>query len=170
MDYFAGSKYIGVSLLISNNPEAGALDRAVQRNVPIMILNKKDFFANDAIIKFLLSEKTDLIVLAGFLWLIPEKLIEAFPGKIINLHPALLPLHGGKGMFGMNVHRAVLEAREKESGITVHYVNKNFDEGKIIFREKCALSPEETPQSLASRIHLLEHEHYPKIIEQVLSA
>ena len=168
MNHFEDHNQIQVSLLISNNPDSGALDKAVKKNIPIIILDRKEFFSNDAIIKFMTNEKIDLITLAGFLWLIPEKLVKAFSDKIINIHPALLPKHGGKGMFGMNVHKAVLEVKEKESGITIHYVNENFDEGKIIAQKKCPVSPEDTPESLAIKVRRLEHEWYPKIIEQVL--
>lgn len=169
IDYFRESSVANVSLLISNNPNAGALDKAVDRDVPILILDRKEFFSDDSMIKFLKSEHIDLIVLAGFLWLIPEKLIDAFPNKIINVHPALLPKYGGKGMYGMAVHKAVVEAKEKESGITIHYVNKNFDEGEIIFQSKCALSENETPDSLAEKIHYLEHLHFSKVIESILT-
>ena len=117
--------------------------------------------------EFLRKEDIDLIVLAGFLWLIPENLIRAFPNKIINIHPALLPKYGGKGMYGMNVHKAVLENKEGESGISIHYVNEKFDEGEIIFRKKCTISPNETPESLAEKIQAMEHEYYPKIIESL---
>jgi phosphoribosylglycinamide formyltransferase-1 len=113
--------------------------------------------------------KPDLIVLAGFLWKIPQNLIDAFPNKIINIHAALLPKYGGKGMYGMNVHRAVKENKEKETGITIHYVNANYDEGAIIKQAKTTVSPEDTPEEIAGKIHQLEYEHFPKVIEELLA-
>ena len=168
IDHLSKSKAAKVVLLISNNMKSGALDKAVQREVPIMILDRKEFFADESIIKFLISEKIDLIVLAGFLWMIPKNLIAAFPNKIINIHPALLPKHGGKGMFGSNVHKAVLVAKEKETGISVHFVNENFDEGKIIFQAKCPVESNDTPQTLSTKVQQLEHQHYPVVIEKLL--
>jgi phosphoribosylglycinamide formyltransferase-1 len=120
-------------------------------------------------LKKLQEEKIDLIVCAGFLWKIPAYIIHAFPNKIINIHPALLPEFGGKGMYGMNVHKAVLGAGKKESGITIHYVNENYDEGEIILQKKCEITHDDTPETLAQKVHTLEYEWYPKIIEQLLA-
>lgn len=169
IDYFNNGDIARVVLVISNNSKSGALDRAIRKKVPIMILDRKDFFSDESIIKFLISEKIDLIVLAGFLWKIPEKLIQAFSNKIINIHPALLPKYGGKGMFGAKVHQAVINAKEQESGISIHYVNENFDEGKIIFQATCKVDDNESVESMAKKIHELEYLHYPEVIKKVLS-
>lgn len=168
MDYFNNSGKIKVALVVSNNPNAGVLAKAIQRQAPVMVLDRKEFFSDQAIIKFFKSEKIDLIALAGFLWMVPRDLIEVFPDRIINIHPALLPKHGGRGMFGMNVHRAVLDAGEKETGITIHRVNERFDEGEIIFQAKCKVDVKDTRETLAEKVRKLEHKHYPGVIEDIL--
>ena len=144
------------------------MNRAKQANISTLLINRADFYETDTIINQLKTFNIDFIVLAGFLWMIPERLIKAFPDKIINIHPALLPKYGGKGMYGMKVHQAVVEAKEKESGISIHYVNEHYDEGKIISQHRCTISENETAETLASKIHNLEYEFFPKIIEQVL--
>ena len=144
------------------------LQKAIFHKIPVMTLDKKEHFADVSFAAFLKKEKTDLIVLAGFLWLIPLSLVTAFPGRILNIHPALLPKFGGKGMYGMNVHRAVIGSGEKESGISIHHVNEQFDEGALVFQAKCSLEPNETPASLADKIRRLEQEHYPRVIENIL--
>ena len=169
IDYFKDNKTIKVALVVSNKSIANVLNRAKVSGIPSLIINKKDFYDNNNIIEKLLDYNIDIIILAGFLWMIPESLIKAFPDKIINIHPALLPKFGGKGMYGMNVHKAVIESKESESGISIHYVNEKYDEGKIIAHYKCTVSENETPESLAKKIHLLEHENYPKVIEQLIS-
>ena len=136
--------------------------------MPVKIFSRKDFYDTDDVLNFLKELNPSLIILAGFLWLVPEKIIRAFPKKIINIHPALLPKFGGKGMFGNNVHKEVISSREKESGITIHYVNEKFDAGKIIYQATCEVSDNETVESLAKKIHILEHEHYPEIINKLL--
>jgi phosphoribosylglycinamide formyltransferase-1 len=158
-----------VGLVISNKGTAPVVEKAMLADVPVMILTQKPEFYRPAFTEFMLKQKFDLIVLAGFLLLLPEKLVKAFPKKIVNIHPALLPSHGGKGMYGNKVHEAVLGAKAKESGITVHYVNERFDEGEIIFQARCAVDANDTPETLAQKIHALEHEHYPKVIEKLLS-
>lgn len=168
IEYFSNSKLARVVLVVSNNRNAGVLDKASKRNIPTIELEEKKMFA-DSIVKNLLSKQIDLVVLAGFLWMIPKELIQAFPDKIINIHPALLPKYGGKGMYGMNVHQAVIKSGEKESGITVHYVNEFFDEGEIIFQEKCAVAHNDTPETLSKKVQQLEHQYYPKVIEKLLS-
>ena len=130
--------------------------------------NREEFYQSDKIVTILINKKIDLIVLAGFLWLVPKTLIKAFPGKIINIHPALLPKYGGKGMYGQNVHNTVIDNKEKESGITIHYVNEEYDKGDIIFQAKCKVEHDDNGETLANRIHQLEYKHYPEIIEKVL--
>src|SRR4029079_5869257 len=137
-------------------------------HTPSMVFTKHDFYETPKVENMLQRLKVDLIVLAGFLWLIPESLIKKFPGKIINIHPALLPNHGGKGFYGSKVHEAVMQSGEKKSGITIHYVNDKFDEGEIIFQATCEIEPGDTPKSLAEKIHKLEYEHYPIVIEKLL--
>lgn len=164
--YFLGST-IQVKFIVCNNPKAGVLKRFEDANVEIVLIDKKDLSSDNFIKKL---NGIDLIVLAGFLLLIPSKLIDAFPHKIINIHPALLPNYGGKGMYGDNVHKAILENKEKEHGITIHYVNEEFDKGKIIFQEKFVVEKTDDLTSIQSKIHSLEFEHYPKIIEQIVNS
>ncbi len=168
--YFEKSNFAFVSCLFSNRKDAFALERAKRLNVNTRIFDKADFYQNNHVLNDLIKCKPDLIVLAGFLWLVPSKIIEAFPGKIINIHPALLPAYGGKGMYGEFVHRAVIANKEKQSGITIHYVNEFYDDGDIIFQATCDISPEEDPLSLAVKIHKLEQKYFPMVIEQILSA
>ena len=160
---------VSVALIVCNNPDAGVLKIAAHENIPVLLIEKEKFFKKDTYINVLKERKIDLIVLAGFLWKIPATLIKAYPEKIINIHPALLPKYGGKGMYGQAVHEAVIAAKEKESGITIHYVDELYDHGKIIFQAKCPVLENDTAETLAQRIHALEHEHYPKVIEGVLS-
>lgn len=168
IDHFRNHAGIRVSLIVCNNPGAGVLQIAAKENIPTLLIDKKTFLNDDIYIKELQDERIDLIVLAGFLWKVPVALIKAFPEKIINIHPALLPKYGGNGMYGDAVHRAVIAAGEKESGITIHYVDELYDHGKIIFQAKCPVLPADTDQSLAQRIHQLEHEHYSTVIESLL--
>jgi formyltetrahydrofolate-dependent phosphoribosylglycinamide formyltransferase len=157
-----------VSLIVCNNPAAGVLNIAAKENIPALIIDKEKFFRGNGYSDELKEKHIDFIVLAGFLLKIPPTLIKAYPNRIINIHPALLPKHGGKGMYGNNVHAAVIAAGEKESGITVHYIDDIYDNGDIIFQAKCTVFPDDTPDSLAQRIHKLEHEHYPKVIEEMV--
>jgi len=167
-EFFLNSKVARVMMIYSNRADAYVLQRAGKMNIPAIVFNKSGFYETDTVLNQLKHLQPDLIVLAGFLWKIPEKIISAFPGKIVNIHPALLPKYGGKGMYGEYVHRAVLESRDQKSGITIHYVNENYDEGAIIFQARCAIDDGETPETLAQKIHELEYQFYPKIIEQVL--
>jgi phosphoribosylglycinamide formyltransferase-1 len=144
------------------------IQRAKRLNIPLVLFDREMFYAGDAVLRDLRTRKTDLIVLAGFLWLVPGNLTRAFSGKIVNIHPALLPKFGGKGMYGMAVHEAVIEAGEKESGITIHLIDEVYDRGKILLQVKCPVMPGDTPETLAERVHQLEYEHYPKAIEQLL--
>jgi len=167
-EYFSASNTARVIMIYSNRADAYVLQRANQMNIPTVVFNKADFYENDLIYNQLNKLLPDLIVLAGFLWKVPEKIIHAFPKRIINIHPALLPKYGGKGMYGLHVHRAIIENREKESGITIHYVNENYDEGAAILQASCVINADETPETLANKVHALEYKYYPKTIEQVL--
>jgi phosphoribosylglycinamide formyltransferase 1 len=168
MDYFQGSSYIHVKYLLTNNKEAHAIERAKKMGIETKIFNRKTFFESNEIVEFLINNEISWVILAGFLWMIPENLIKAFPCRIINIHPALLPLYGGKGMYGMNVHTAVHKAKDKESGMSVHLVNEKYDEGEIVFQAKCLLDENDTPESIAEKVLKLEHEHYPKVIETLI--
>ncbi|NCT09871.1 MAG: phosphoribosylglycinamide formyltransferase [Flavobacteriia bacterium] len=166
--YFSNSQEILVTNVLCNNPIAKVFERCERLNVPCSLFEKEDFLKNDTVLHFLQQEQTDFIILAGFLWKIPKNLLKAFPNKIINIHPALLPKYGGKGMYGMHVHKAVKANNELETGITIHFINENYDEGAIIFQVKTMLSPEDTPEMIAEKIHVLEQEHFPKVIENEL--
>ncbi len=169
MKHFEGSNLAKVCLLVSNKADAYALKRAAQFKVPTFTVHQKEDFASRQFVKFLKKAyKIDLIILAGYLWLIPKELILEYPNKIVNIHPALLPDYGGKGMYGDRVHEAVVANKEKESGITIHYVNENYDEGHTIYQESFKLKKDETPETLASKIHELEHKIYPHVIEQLI--
>ena len=167
-EYFSASNIARVMMIYSNRSDAYVLQRANQMNIPTVVFGRADFYENDMIYGQLDNLRPDLIVLAGFLWKVPEKIIYAFPKRIVNIHPALLPKYGGKGMYGSHVHRAVIENREKESGITIHYVNENYDEGALIFQSTCKVDDHDTVETLAEKVHALEHKYYPKTIEQVL--
>lgn len=169
IDYFKEHGSIGVALIVSNKPDAGVLDIAGSAGIPTLIIEKERFFRGDGYVPVLQEQHIDFIVLAGFLWKIPIPLIHAFPSSIINIHPALLPAYGGRGMYGMNVHQAVMAAGDIKSGITIHFVDEHYDNGDIIFQEKYDVQPGETPESLAQKIHALEHEHFPRVIEQVIN-
>lgn len=168
IDHFRNDPSVKVALIVCNNPEAGVLRIAAKENIPSLIIEKEKFFRADAYVKELKEKNIELIVLAGFLWKIPDSVVKAFRDKIINIHPALLPKYGGKGMYGQAVHEAVIAAKEKESGITIHYVDELYDHGKIIFQAKCPVMENDTADLLAQRIHTLEHEHYARIIEGLL--
>lgn len=166
--YFDNNENINISLIISNKENALVHQRAKNLGVKSATFSKSDFDSTDKVLEFLQQNRIDFIVLAGFLLKIPHKLIEAFPNKIINIHPSLLPKHGGKGMYGDNVHKAVIDAKEKESGITIHYVNENYDEGAIIFQAQCTVEPTDTYEDVAKKVHTLEYTHFPIIIESLL--
>ena len=169
IEYFSVTGLAEVSAVFSNRKDAYVLQRAEKMDVPVFVFDKADLYENDAVLLRLSNIKPDLVVLAGFLWKIPEKIVHAFQKRIINIHPALLPSYGGKGMYGMNVHRAVIENCETVSGITIHYVNENYDEGSVILQVTCEIGGNDTPESLAEKIHSLEHKYYPRAIEQVLA-
>jgi len=166
IEYFSASKEIFVDSLWSNNENAYALIRAEKLGIETFTFDSDEFYRSNEILDKLYDHRIDLIVLAGFLWLVPRNLTELFP--VINIHPALLPKYGGKGMYGMNVHKAVLASKDKESGITIHQVNQDYDKGKIIFQATCPILSGDTPETLAGRIHELEHLHYPRVIEEIL--
>lgn len=160
---------IQVSLVVCNKPGAGVIQIASDNGISVLMIEKERFFRGNAYVDEIKHRSgVDFIVLAGFLWKVPLALIQAYPNRIINIHPALLPKYGGKGMYGMHVHEAVINAGEKESGITIHYVNEHFDEGAPIFQARCEVTAEDTPESLAQKIHTLEHQHFPQIVEQVV--
>lgn len=165
---FRNHKTVKIALIVSNKPEAGVLNIAQQNKIPSLILDKEKFFRDNAYTDELKESGIEFIILAGFLWKIPSALISAYPGKIINIHPALLPKYGGKGMYGLNVHQAIIDNKEKESGITIHYVDEQYDHGDIILQAKCPVKENDTALSLAARIQELEHAHYPKLIEELL--
>ena len=165
--YFQKNTIATVVHVLSNKKDAKVLDRSNALKVKNLHFNKEDFIVNDTILN-LLKKEADFIVLAGFLWRVPQKIIEAFPQKIINIHPALLPKYGGKGMYGMHVHEAVVANKEKETGITIHYVNENYDEGAIIFQESVRVDNNDTPDDVAMKIHQLEMKYFPKVIEDIL--
>jgi len=169
INFFKENKKIEISLIFSNNKNAGIIQRAVNLNVEYYIFSRTDFYKSEKVLNKLKNNNIDFIVLAGFLWLIPEFLINAYPNKIINIHPALLPKYGGKGMFGMNVHKAVVENKDSETGITIHYVNKEYDKGNIIFQAKCEIKGTDTPEDIAKKVHELEYEHFPKVINNIIS-
>ena len=177
--YFAVNADVDVSLLLTNNPKAGVIDRARrgfarpdfvgELHVPVLLFDRPTFYDTDRITQFLLQQRIDLIVLAGFMWLMPADLVRAFPNRIINIHPALLPKFGGKGMYGHFVHEAVVAAGETESGITIHYVNERYDEGQLIFQARCPVLPTDTPEDVARNVQALEHAHYPNVVANVLT-
>ena len=166
--YFRNHSTIHISLIVSNRSDAYVLKRAENENVPHVVLSGKDWDENGNASRVLQNYHIDFIVLAGYLRLLPYWLIHQYPKKIVNIHPALLPNYGGKGMFGEHVHRAVIASGDKHSGITIHFVNEDYDKGDIIFRTQCPVLPSDTPETLAARIHQLEYEHYPKVVEKVV--
>jgi phosphoribosylglycinamide formyltransferase-1 len=168
IEHFRDQRDIRVALIISNKADAYVLERAKNEGVPSAVFSRQEFAQGEAILELLRREQIDFIVLAGFLLLLPPALIAAFPKRIINIHPALLPAYGGKGMYGDRVHEAVLASGVAESGITIHYVNENYDEGDIILQASCPVMPGDTVESLATRIHHMEHELFPRTIEKLL--
>lgn len=167
--YFTNDPRIKIKLVITNKDDAGVVARAEKYKKNVQIIGKEALNNySDKIIEFLKTEKIDLIILAGFLLQIPEAFVKAFPNKIINIHPALLPKFGGKGMYGMNVHKAVIENKETESGISIHFVNEEYDKGELILQAKCKVDANDTPETLSQKIRTLEHEYFPKAIEKLL--
>lgn len=168
MEYFKYHDHAEVALVLSNNPEAYVLQRADNFEVPTHVFDRHEFYHTDNVVQLLDKLQIDLVVLAGFLWLVPKNMLEKFPNKIINIHPALLPAYGGKGMYGDRVHQAVLDAREEESGITIHFVNEHFDEGEVIYQARFRIAPEDSLEVIKFKGQQLEHQHYPKVVENLL--
>jgi len=168
MEHFKRSSEAEVVLILTNNPQAYVLQRADNFEVPSHIFTRDEFYKSDDVIKLLKNLQVDLIVLAGFLWLVPVSLLKAFPNKIINLHPALLPKYGGAGMYGDNVHKAVLANNEEESGITIHFVDENFDEGEIIHQSRFRIEPGDNLEMIKFKGQQLEHQHFPRVVENLL--
>ena len=168
MEYFAERNDVSVQIVISNRADAGVLKIAENFGVDSIVIQRRTFYESEDVLSVLNKYEISLIVLAGFLWLVPPYLVEAYQGRIVNIHPALLPKYGGKGMHGIHVHEAVKKANEKESGITIHFVNDHYDEGQIIFQARCQLSPSDAPEDIARKVLQLEHKHYPEIIDQLL--
>lgn len=167
VEYFKGRKDINISLIVCNRREAGVVRMASESGIEALIVDKESLYTGEGVLNEI-KQKANFIVLAGFLWMVPDNIIKAFADKMVNIHPALLPNYGGKGMYGMKVHEAVIVNKEQESGITVHYVNDKYDEGKIIFQAKCAIEASDTPETLAEKIHELEYKFYPVIVEKLL--
>ena len=167
-NYFKGSDYAEVSFIIANNPDAYVIERAKRLDIEYAVVTKAQFMEADSIIDMLKERDIDFVVLAGFLLLVPAKLIQAYPGRIVNIHPALLPKHGGKGMYGDRVHKAVVESGDTESGITIHLIDEQYDKGTTFFQAKCPVLPTDTPDDVAAKVHALEYEHFPHVIEEIL--
>lgn len=167
--YFELHPHINIGLILTNNPNAFVLKRAEKMGVKSMVFNREDFYRTTGVLNELLNQKVDLIVLAGFLWLVPPQIVAAYPNRIINIHPALLPKYGGKGMYGDFVHQAVSRAGEEKTGITIHYVNDHYDEGDIIFQKSVQINAGEDPDLIAQKVHALEYEYFPKVIADIIN-
>jgi len=168
-NYFKSNPEIEISLILSNKKDAFVLERANKLNIPSQVFTRSEFYETNKVIDLLKSKEINLVVLAGFMWLVPETLIKAFPNAILNIHPALLPNYGGKGMYGMNVHNAVINSGDKESGITIHVVNENYDDGETVLQATCTIAANDTPEDLANKIHELEYKHFPPTVENYLN-
>ncbi|HUX94701.1 MAG TPA: phosphoribosylglycinamide formyltransferase [Bacteroidales bacterium] len=166
--YFSTKKNAKVTLVLSNKLHAKVLERAQNNGVETLFFERDDFYNSAKVLGYLLKKKIDFIVLAGFLWLVPANITKEYKGRIVNIHPALLPAYGGKGMYGEAVHRAVIKNRDRESGITIHYVNDHYDKGDIIFQARCWVEPDDDHELLAKKIHALEYEHFPRIIDELI--
>ncbi|WP_219224261.1 phosphoribosylglycinamide formyltransferase [Pedobacter antarcticus] len=168
MELFKNNPDAEIAIVLTNNPDAYVLQRADNFEIPTHIFDKREFRETNTIVDLLQNLDIDLIVLAGFLWLIPKQLIAAYPGRIINIHPALLPKFGGKGMYGDHVHKAVMDAGESEGGITIHYVDENYDEGEFIYQAKYKIDKNDNLEMIKFKGQQLEHQHYPRIVESIL--
>ncbi|MRX63062.1 phosphoribosylglycinamide formyltransferase [Maribacter luteus] len=168
--YFQDKPNVTIAMVLTNKRDAKVLERCNRLNISALYFNKTSFRETECVLDIIKCAKPDLIVLAGFLWKVPENIIKAFPNQIINIHPALLPKYGGKGMYGDNVHKAVKENKDSVSGITIHYVNEHYDEGAIIQQVETKILPNDTPDEIAAKVHALEYEYFPKVIEQLLMA
>ena len=167
-EYFAHHDKVQVACIVYNRKDAFVAERARRLGVPAQYFGRKDFYENGRVLDYLRSQGIDWVILAGFLWLVPQDILDAFPGRVINIHPALLPKYGGKGMFGEHVHEAVIAHHETESGITIHIVDQHYDRGTTLFQAKCQLTSQDTPETLAAKIHELEQRHFPEVIEKTV--
>lgn len=167
-EYFAGRTDVEVCCIIYNKRDAYIAQRAKNLGIEAQYFGRKDFYETTAVLDYLRGKKADWVILAGFLWLVPENMLAAYPNRIINIHPALLPNYGGKGMYGHHVHEAVVAAHEKESGITIHIVDHHYDRGTTLFQARCTVTPDDTADTLAAKIHLLEKEHFPRVIDETI--
>lgn len=168
ISYFEENPRVSVAAVLTNKATAGVLERCKRLGTPAFFFNKAAFTSSDAVVRLLKGLEVDLLVLAGFLWKVPPALLAAFPNRIINIHPALLPKYGGKGMYGTRVHQAVKDHSEAETGITIHYINEQYDEGAVIFQAKTVITPTDDVDTIAQKVHQLEYEHFPKVIENLL--
>lgn len=168
IEYFKQHPKICVSLIVSNKPDAKVLEIARENDIPSLVIHRKDFYESENILKKINEYFIDFVVLAGFLWLVPAYLVKAFEGRMANIHPALLPKYGGKGMFGIKVHEAVCKSGERETGITIHLVNEQYDDGDIVFQAKCPVEPSDTPEMVARKVQQLEHRYFPEVIEKLI--
>jgi phosphoribosylglycinamide formyltransferase-1 len=166
INYFQNKPLISVSCICTNRADAFVIQRAKKHDIPVLIFSREEFYKSDKVLQYLRQNNINWIILAGFLWLVPAYLIDNFPNRIINIHPALLPKYGGKGMYGNYVHEAVINNGDKVSGISIHYVNNEYDKGKMIFQVTCPVELSDTPDSLAAKVHKLEYKYFPRIIEQ----
>jgi phosphoribosylglycinamide formyltransferase-1 len=168
IDYFKSSDKVKTALVVSNKKDAGVLEMAEECGIETMVIDRELFYNTEILDRTLLQIDPDLIILAGFLWLVPERLLQKFPRKMLNIHPALLPKYGGKGMFGIHVHRAVKASGDEESGITIHFIDEEYDKGEAVFQARTKLDPNDSPEEIASRVLKLEHHHFPRVIERIL--
>lgn len=166
--YFQDYNYVKIELIVSNKKDAPVLNLGKQFDIQTVVINRKHFYKTNRVLEKLKAHQIDYVVLAGFLWLVPSNLVKAYSNRIVNIHPALLPKYGGKGMYGMNVHNAVKAANDTASGITIHYVNEHYDEGNIIFQASCPITPDDTPSTIAQKVHELEYKHFPVVIHQLI--
>jgi phosphoribosylglycinamide formyltransferase-1 len=168
IDYFAAHPQIQVAMVLTNNPKALVTEVARQSGIPVRVFNREEFYQSDQVLQTLQQHQIQWVILAGFLWLVPDNLIQHYSNRMINIHPALLPKFGGKGMYGMRVHQAVIENKETHTGITIHLVNEKYDEGEVLFQASCLVSPVDTPEDVARKVQMLEHAHFPEVIEKVI--
>jgi phosphoribosylglycinamide formyltransferase 1 len=164
--HFQNEPHVRVSCVCTNQSDAYVIQRAKNHKIPVFVFSKEEFLQTDIVVNYLINNDIEWIILAGFLWLIPDHILQHYPGRIINIHPALLPKYGGKGMYGNRVHQAVIDQKETLSGITIHYVNPEYDKGQIIFQASCPVLPDDTADTLAARIHELEYRYFPEVIKQ----
>lgn len=167
-EYFADRTDVQVACIIYNKRDAYIAERAKNLGIEAHYFGKADFYSNGAVLEYLQLKQVDWVILAGFLWLMPEDILAAYPNRVINIHPALLPKYGGKGMYGHHVHEAVVAAGERESGITIHIVDQHYDRGTTLFQARCTVTPDDTPDTLAAKIHLLEKEYFPRVIDETI--